>query len=236
MPKFPSQRPMSQSPVKSCAYVCSRNSLAALNTLYIFLGLTLIGVAAYSKVAVMKNLSLPILGGVIACGVFIFLTAMLGLIGAIRHNQVLLFFYLVIMSLLFIIQLSVSIAALAVTSDQQHDILKAGWHKAASAKEKSELQTKLDCCGFETVKFNVSSTNPSCSGLSCCVDDKTGKGADPCLGCTTCYKKYKVTLEHALSVAGGVGLFFAFTLLMGIYLAIKYRNQKDPAVNLDAFL
>ena len=70
------------------------------------------------------------------------------------------------MSLLFIIQLSVSIAALAVTSDQQHDILKAGWHKAASAKEKSELQTKLDCCGFETVKFNVSSTNPSCSGVS----------------------------------------------------------------------
>ena len=45
------------------------------------------------------------------------------------------------------------------------------------------------------------------------MDDKTGKGADPCLGCVTCYKKYKVTLEHALSVAGGVGLFFAFTLV-----------------------
>ena len=57
-----------------------------------FLGLTLIGVAAYSKAEVMKNLSIPILGGVIACGVFILFTAILGLAGAIRHSQVMLFF------------------------------------------------------------------------------------------------------------------------------------------------
>ena len=40
----------------------------------------------------MKNLSLPILGGVIACGVFILFTAILGLVGAVRHSQVMLFF------------------------------------------------------------------------------------------------------------------------------------------------
>ena len=36
--------------------------------------------------------SVPALGGVIACGVFLLLIAILGLIGAIRHNQIILFF------------------------------------------------------------------------------------------------------------------------------------------------
>ncbi len=57
-----------------------------------FIGLVLIGIAAYSKVEVMKNLRLPILGGIIACGVFLLLIAMVGVIGAIRHSQVMLFF------------------------------------------------------------------------------------------------------------------------------------------------
>eukprot|EP00112_Aurelia_sp_Birch-Aquarium-sp1_P017543 Seg408.2 transcript_id=Seg408.2/GoldUCD/mRNA.D3Y31 product=Tetraspanin-31 protein_id=Seg408.2/GoldUCD/D3Y31 len=230
MPRPPYGR-HGEGPVKSCAYVCSRNSLAALNAVYIFIGLILISVAAYSKVAVMKQLSLPILGGVIACGVFILLTAILGLAGAIRHSQVMLFFYLIIMSLLFIVQLSVSIGALAITKDQQTELLRTAWNKAALT-DKDGLQQKLDCCGFESFNFTVGPENPSCSKLKCCKP----LGKDPCSLCKPCYGKYEKKLEHSISVAGGVGLFFAFTLLLGIYLAIKYRNQKDSAVNLDAFL
>ena len=70
------------------------------------------------------------------------------------------------MSLLFIIQLSVSIAALAITSKQQKDILKAGWNKAVTVKEKLELQQKLDCCGFETKNFTIDYNHPSCAGVS----------------------------------------------------------------------
>ena len=51
----------------------------------------LIGVAVYAK-ASSKITSLPILGGVIACGVFLLLIAILGVVGAIRHSQVILFF------------------------------------------------------------------------------------------------------------------------------------------------
>lgn len=210
--------------------------MAALNALYIFLGLTLIGVAAYSKAEVMKNLSLPILGGVIACGVFILFTAILGLVGAIRHSQVMLFFYLVIMSLLFIIELSVSIGALAVTSQQQKEILKTGWDKAVTRREKMELQKKLNCCGFETKNFTADAKHPNCERLTCCKDSKRSRADSSCENCDTCYHAYKEKLEHYLSVAGGVGLFFSFTLLLGVYLAIKYRNQKTPGVNIDAFL
>jgi hypothetical protein len=40
--------------------------------------------------AVVTNL--PIVGGILACGVFLILISILGLIGAIKHHQVLLFF------------------------------------------------------------------------------------------------------------------------------------------------
>ena len=59
----------------------------AINTLFIFLGLVLVGVAAYGKKEEYL-VSIPALGGVIACGVFLTLIAICGVIGAIRHNQV----------------------------------------------------------------------------------------------------------------------------------------------------
>lgn len=51
----------------------------------------LIGVAAYARVVAVVT-SLALVGGVIACGVFLFFTALIGLIGACKHHQVLLFF------------------------------------------------------------------------------------------------------------------------------------------------
>jgi len=52
---------------------------------------TLIAAAAYGKaVAIIATVS--VLGGIIACGVFLLLIAIVGLIGAIRHHQVILFF------------------------------------------------------------------------------------------------------------------------------------------------
>lgn len=56
----------------------------------------LIGVAAYGKAAALIT-SLTLMSGIIACGVFLLMVALIGLVGAIKHHQVLLFF----VSLLF---------------------------------------------------------------------------------------------------------------------------------------
>lgn len=56
-----------------------------------FIALVLICVAVYAKVS-SKITSLPILGGVVACGVFLLLVAIMGVAGAVRHSQVILFF------------------------------------------------------------------------------------------------------------------------------------------------
>lgn len=51
----------------------------------------LIGVAAYGRVSSIVT-NITIFGAVIACGVFLLLLSLVGLIGAVKHHQVLLFF------------------------------------------------------------------------------------------------------------------------------------------------
>ncbi len=63
----------------------------AILGLFQLVAFILIGVAAYGKaVAIMTSIKL--LGGIIACGVFLLLVALIGLVGAVKHHQVLLFF------------------------------------------------------------------------------------------------------------------------------------------------
>ena len=57
-------------------------------------GFILIGVATYAKAASVVT-SLPIIGGIVACGVFLLMIAVMGLVGAIKHHQVLLFFVII---------------------------------------------------------------------------------------------------------------------------------------------
>ncbi|XP_031561579.1 tetraspanin-31-A-like isoform X2 [Actinia tenebrosa] len=210
--------PPKHSKVQSCAYYCNKNSLVALNTLYIFLSLILIGVAIYARAtAVVTNL--PILGGVIACGVFLLLLSIFGMVGAVRHSQVILFFYMVILVLLFIIQMAVSIGALAVTHDQQEKLMEAGWKKLPS-EIKGKIQTQKDCCGFKNI-----TDIQSCQKVKCCKNK-----LEKCNECQTCYTKLEVVIDHLLKLAGGVGLFFSFTLLAGFFLTRKLRNRKRHVI------
>ncbi|XP_048347875.1 tetraspanin-31-like [Sphaerodactylus townsendi] len=72
-------------------FACSRNALCALNVVYVLVGLLLIGVAAWGKGFGIVS-SIHIIGGVLAVGFFLLLIAIVGLIGAVNHHQVMLFF------------------------------------------------------------------------------------------------------------------------------------------------
>ena len=202
----------SKKKVKSCAYACSRNTLAAINTVYVFIGLILICTAAYGKKESVL-VSIPALGGVIACGVFMILIAILGLVGAIRHNQIILFFYMIIMSLLFILLLVFSVAALAVTQGQQQILIKKAWTHIDDA-QKTRIEKVFHCCGLD--------------------EDDEKRSCDQKLG--HCYENLREPLDQALSICGGVGLFISFTLLFAVYCTVRYRNQKDPKMDVDAYM
>uniref|UniRef100_A0AAX7UJ98 Tetraspanin 31 n=1 Tax=Astatotilapia calliptera TaxID=8154 RepID=A0AAX7UJ98_ASTCA len=54
--------------------------------------------------------------------------------------------------------------------------------------------------------------------------------------CVPCGTKMLDHATEALKILGGVGLFFSFTEILGVWLAVRYRNQKDPRANPSAFL
>ncbi|CAM2105484.1 tetraspanin-13 [Lepidochelys kempii] len=198
-------------------FTCSKNCLCALNLLYTLVSLLLIGIAAWG-IGFGLISSFRVVGVAIAVGIFLFLIALVGLIGAVKHHQVLLFFYMIILLLVFIVQFSVSCACLALNKDQQRQLLEVGWNNTKSARE--DIERNLDCCGFRN--FNSSET---CSAA--CVKDNR------CLTCAPIIEEYS---GMVLRFVGGIGLFFSFTEILGVWLTYRYRNQKDSRANPSAFL
>lgn len=208
-------------------FTCSKNALCSLNVVYMLVGLLLIGVAAWGKGFGLVS-SIHIIGGVIAVGFFLLLIAIVGLIGAIHHHQVMLFFYMVILFIVFLFQFGVSCSCLAMNSTQQKALLSSAWGMLES-KTRMDLENQLNCCGLYSV--NANQVQIEYDGLDTCpaLCMKTGN-------CFTCGGLMLNHATEALKILGGVGLFFSFTEILGVWLAVRYRNQKDPRANPSAFL
>ncbi|XP_051518818.1 tetraspanin-31-like isoform X2 [Myxocyprinus asiaticus] len=207
-------------------FTCSKNALCSLNVVYMLVGLLLIVVAAWGKGFGIVS-SIHIIGGVIAVGFFLLLIAIVGLIGAVHHHQVMLFFYMVILFIVFLFQFGVSCSCLAMNQGQQEKLLSSSWG-LMSNDTRGNLENKLDCCGLFNNTQNLAEFG---ADLILCHA--------PCLqkkACITCGQKMLQHASEALKILGGVGLFFSFTEILGVWLAMRYRNQKDPRANPSAFL
>ncbi|XP_033831464.1 tetraspanin-13b [Periophthalmus magnuspinnatus] len=201
-----------------CAgFTCSKHCLCALNILYVLVSLLLVGIAAWGKWLGLVS-SFQVVGGLIGVGVFLFFVALAGLIGAMKHHQVLLFFYMIVLFLVFVVQFSVSSACLAINREQQEHLLEVGWNNSQSTQ--SDVEKSLNCCGFRTVDYNATCT-------ATCF---------PSHSCQSCADKIQVHAGDILRVGGSIGLFFSFTEILGVWLTYRYRNQKDPRANPSAFL
>ena len=101
----------------------------------------LIGVAAAAKNADYIR-SVSTVGGIVACGVFLLFIAIVGLYGTVKHHQILLFVYMVVLFSIFVIQFSVACACLAASTEDELNLT-----------ERVKLFTKLlfkPWCYFET--------------------------------------------------------------------------------------
>ncbi|CAH1774792.1 unnamed protein product [Owenia fusiformis] len=224
-------------------FTCSKNALVALNVVYILVSFILIGVAATARaVAIVTDIT--VIGGVIACGVFLLLVAIIGLVGAVKHHQVLLFFYMIILFLLFLIQFAIACACLAVNTVQQENIATQGWMKS-SVSMKTEVQKTFDCCGFkEQNLIDEPMGHPKCGNVADCCKSSDAKccsgknetTTDLNCPCSQCWNKLEKHMDSALKITGGIGLFFSFTEILGVWLTVRFRNQKDPRANPSAFL
>uniref|UniRef100_A0A6I8NSS1 Tetraspanin 31 n=1 Tax=Ornithorhynchus anatinus TaxID=9258 RepID=A0A6I8NSS1_ORNAN len=103
-------------------------------------------------------------------------------------------------------------------------ILNASW-RVMGPRTRTEVEQSLDCCGF----LNGTAL---CDRDTCTARCKT----TPSVPCPACGDKILKHADEALRILGGVGLFFSFTEVLGVWLALRYRNQKDPRANPSAFL
>jgi len=223
-------------------FTCSKNTLVGLNVVYILVSFLMIGVAVHGKVSGIVT-SLPIVGGITACGVFLLMISVIGLIGAVRHHQVLLFFYMVVLFLIFLIQFSCSCAALAINEHDEKMLIKKAWVSAETKSESLVVQAEqtFDCCGLGinrttdevyttpskgdhdwTIDHDVFKDRPA---ARCYTKDKNSTMSDKC---PTCYSIITDKVNSGFNAAGGLGLFFSFTELFGGIVACRYRNLMDP--------
>ncbi|KAG9340209.1 hypothetical protein JZ751_021649 [Albula glossodonta] len=182
-------------------FTCSKNALCSLNVVYMGYGIVS---------------SIHIIGGVIAVGFFLLLVAAIGLIGAAKHHQVLLFFF------------GVSCSCLAMNREQQENLLNSTWGYMPN-ETKSSLETQLNCCGL----LNTTSDRALFDRDFQQCDAPCKHTGRPCIPCGDTMLMHSA---KALRILGGVGLFFSFTEILGVWLAARYRNQRDPRANPSAFL
>ncbi|KYM97200.1 Tetraspanin-31 [Cyphomyrmex costatus] len=192
----------------------------------------LIGVAVYGRASALVT-NLPIIGGILACGVILFLISILGLIGAVKHHQ-----YMLILFLLFLIQFSIACACLAVNTKQQEQLAEQGWRRVGPDL-RAKVQTTFNCCGFNSTTDE--SGGPCEVNKICCPSIDVSQM--PCTSCPPCMHKLQSTIDYAFKLCGSIGLFFSFTtrkiheLILVLFssltpspsfLARRYRNQLDP--------
>lgn len=225
---------------------CSKVSLQLLNVMYLLVAVLLIGIAAYAKASAVIT-SFEIAGGIIASGLFLLLISFLGIFAAIKHHQVLLFFYIVILFLLFIIQFCVSIACLAVTEEQVNTAIETQWIAEQGKPQYSTIlenaESNFQCCGwnFESINSNENShTNyNSCLSKNNCtppLEIPANSTTTQSIPCNYCTNVIPAVSSSVLEATGGIGLFFSFTEMLGVWLAVRFRNQKDPKANPNQFL
>uniref|UniRef100_A0A915KXB4 Tetraspanin-31 n=1 Tax=Romanomermis culicivorax TaxID=13658 RepID=A0A915KXB4_ROMCU len=209
-------------------FVCAKNALIALNAFYIFVAIILIISGAYAKAASIIP-TLSIAGSIIAPGVCLLMVAILGAFGGVKHHQVALFFYMIVLFVVFLVQFFVAIACLAISNQHIKRGLEHGW-QIASNETKCFAERSFDCCHFGEYKSPIC---PTVSFTFCAMYPIHWQ-------CTTdkdiCNEKFFHAAHDSLHTAGGLGLFFSFTEIIGIWLAMRFRNLKDPRANPNLFL
>ena len=156
--------------------------------------------------------SLPIIGGITASGVFLLFISVVGLIGAMKHHQVMLFFYMVVLFFIFIIQFSCSCAALSVSSNDQMTIIKGAWNQAVKHDSSKSLiveaERQLDCCGLGLKDDNTFYQHPTPEDHEWSVNNTVFTGnwkrsecaniANINTTCTTCFPKISSKVKRLL--------------------------------------
>ena len=125
----------------------NKKILIAIHVANVFISCMLIGVATHCKNSA-EITDVPIVGGIIACGVFLLIASIFGIFATFKQHQSFLFYYMGILAIIFIIQFSVSCACLAVNQAKIESISRNAWEQA-DLDHKHHTQEVFTCCGYD---------------------------------------------------------------------------------------
>ena len=133
----------------------NRTVLIAMNFIYIIVSCLLIGVASY-ETYLNKITSLYAIGLIIVCGILLLFVAMLGIFATIKEHQALLFYYIIILSIIFVVQFFASCACLGVNKEKGTNMMHYAWERVDHCPFDliHDAEKLLDCCGYD-IEYEV---------------------------------------------------------------------------------
>lgn len=194
-----------------------RRLLIVFNIFYLLLALAFLLFAIFTRVnSLIIDLHLFI--GLIILSIYLIFVSIFGLIGVSKHHQVLLFFYIVLLIILFLFQFILACTYLTIRGENKYSLLKDNYEKSID-----DIQLKYNCCGFDnSTVFNRTVT---CGKLPCCQSLNSCCETSP-----MCYTLLYSELNKNLKIIGSIMLVFTLTQVIAVYMTLKYRNIRNPAM------
>eukprot|EP00049_Salpingoeca_infusionum_P017663 m.353943 g.353943 ORF g.353943 m.353943 type:complete len:239 (+) comp16869_c0_seq1:208-924(+) len=179
------------------------------------------------------------LGGIVATGVFLILLAVLGFVATARQNSCMLFFYIVLLSLLCFVQIAISLGALSFPVSKSEEFVGEQWCNLTGGN-KTAIMNYNECYYFsEGFDGCTTSTAPNLCPHTCRTDACTPTEQVPpdAPECGYCFQKFEAAASHVLNVGGGIGLIFSLCMAFGVWAAVHLRRErKSRPQNYQEFL
>lgn len=209
--------------------------LFAFNLIFVIAAIALIAVGAYVQIKLVDYYDFfgneytgpGIL--LIVVGVFIFLIAFFGCMGALKENYCLTMSFAVLLAVVFIMMIAGGIAAYVMRNDIEKEVTTILTNAqgnyglpdhAGVTKTWDKLQREFTCCGVkdpsEWLANNISYP------VSCCKDE-SGDCSDPPtvnqIYDRGCEQSFVDWLKDKVAIIGGVGVGLAFIMIVGVLFA-----------------
>lgn len=160
-------------------------------------------------------------------GAIVFLIAFFGCCGALREDTCMIQTYGVLLLTIFLFEIAIGIAVFVLKSQVQDDLKHnfEGYFSNYSKNKKyiDDIQTSLQCCGYDGPSFwqNLSPQQPIPN--SCC------KNQHDCDISNSyqwgCYSTARDYLKKIMNVVGGVAIGIAAVELVGIIFAFYFASS-----------
>ena len=214
-----------------------KKSLVRINVVYIFASFLLMGAGSYAKYSTLVD-SLPIVGGIVACGIFLIFVAIFGIAAVLKNSQSWMFYYMIFLGIILLFQLPISIAGLGMSEKQEIRLIQRAWKSLDDSNGSDEIHSAektFGCCGFD-------GNDPRRNGddfknknstwydeIQWCVKHvprcKNTKPNSLGSECATCKKALTGKIDSVFNKAGGLGLFLASIEVVTLVITYIYRER-----------